>query len=107
MNDLNRLNPIERRQFLKNMSLGGALALSSPSSLVGQQSSLVGEKSDYSGPNVIIIRFGGGVRRKETIDPEHTYSPFFCHELVKKGTLFKRMEITSIPQGAEARHETP
>jgi len=103
MNDLNRLNPIERRQFLKNMSLGGALALSSPSSLVGQQSSPFGEKSDYSGPNVIIIRFGGGVRRRETIDPEHTYSPFFCHELVKRGTLFKRMEIDSF-DGIETSH---
>lgn len=48
----------------------------------------------YSGPNVIIIRFGGGVRRRETIDPQHTYSPFFLHELCKRGTLFNRMSIS-------------
>jgi len=47
----------------------------------------------YTGPNVIIIRFGGGVRRRETIDPQHTYSPFLCKELTRRGTLFKDMSI--------------
>ena len=47
----------------------------------------------YTGPNVIIIRFGGGVRRRETIDPQHTYSPFLCKELTQRGTLFKNMSI--------------
>lgn len=47
----------------------------------------------YTGPNVVIIRFGGGVRRRETVDPQNTYSPYFCHELTKRGTLFKNMEI--------------
>lgn len=48
----------------------------------------------YTGPNVIIIRFGGGVRRRECIDPQHTYSPFFLHELCQRGTLFSRMTIS-------------
>ena len=48
-------------------------------------------RPDYAGPNVVIIRFGGGVRRRETIDPEHTHSPYLCRELTKRGTLFKNM----------------
>jgi hypothetical protein len=50
-------------------------------------------------PNVILIRFGGGVRRRETIDdPERTYCPFIYHELYKKqgGVLFPKMEIESL-----------
>ena len=57
----------------------------------------------YTGPNVVVIRFGGGVRRRETIDPQNTFSPFFCHELVRKGTLFKRMEIDDL-EGVETSH---
>lgn len=50
-------------------------------------------KPDYRGPNLIIIRFGGGVRRRETIDPAHTFSPWFRHEFIPRGTFFPRMEI--------------
>jgi hypothetical protein len=49
---------------------------------------------DYHGPNVIIVRFGGGVRRRETIDPDHTYAPYVRKELARRGTLFTRMEIS-------------
>jgi hypothetical protein len=49
---------------------------------------------DYRGPNVIVVRFGGGVRRRETIDLDRTYSPFVRKELAKRGTLFTRMEIS-------------
>ncbi len=52
-------------------------------------------KPPYKGPNVIIVRFGGGARRRETIDPEHTYAPFLCHDLIPRGTLFPRMSIDS------------
>lgn len=60
-------------------------------------------KPKYDGPNVVIVRFGGGVRRRETIDPQHTYSPFLCHELTKRGALFKKMEIDSL-EGVETSH---
>ena len=36
---------------------------------------------------------GGGVRRRETIEPEHTYAPFFRHVLAPEGTLFTQMEL--------------
>ena len=92
-----------RRQFIKSVSVGGALSVVSPQGSLAD-TMVPGEGlPDYKGPNVIMIRFGGGVRRRETIDPEHTYSPFFCHDLVKRGTLFKRMEIDSF-DGIETSH---
>src|SRR5438445_1495543 len=52
-------------------------------------------RKDYKGPNVILVRFGGGVRRLETItSPEKTYCPFVYHDLYKKrGTLLANIEI--------------
>jgi hypothetical protein len=50
----------------------------------------------YHGPNVVLVRFGGGVRRRETIDdPERTYCPFMVHELIRRqgGLLFPNVEI--------------
>ena len=52
----------------------------------------------YHGPNVILVRFGGGVRRRETIDdPTNTYCPFIYHGLYEQhgGTLFKDVQIES------------
>src|SRR5262245_10776713 len=48
-------------------------------------------------PNVILVRFGGGVRRRETVQvPERTYCPFIRHELAgKHGVLFSNVEIAS------------
>jgi hypothetical protein len=54
---------------------------------------------DYTGPNVILVRFGGGVRRTETVlHPDHaTYCPFIYHELYRRqgGLLFPNVEIES------------
>jgi hypothetical protein len=88
---------LPRRDFLKTI-IAGAGVLGSPSPLlIGQSLPAAGDlaKKSYRGPNVIIVRFGGGARRRETVDPETTYAPFLCHELVKHGTLFPRMEIDS------------
>lgn len=56
-------------------------------------------------PNVILIRFGGGVRRLETIDdPDKTYCPFILHELAgKQGVLFEDVEI-SHEKGIDTSH---
>ncbi len=50
-------------------------------------------------PNVILVRFGGGVRRQETVSfPERTCCPFLLHELAgKHGVLFANVEIASQP----------
>lgn len=94
---------IPRRRFIQQVSLGGAVTLGRPGALVSDEAPKLADRQAYSGPNVIVIRFGGGVRRRETIDPQHTYSPFFCHELIKRGTLFERMEIDSL-EGVETSH---
>jgi hypothetical protein len=52
-------------------------------------------RGPYTGPNVIIIRFGGGVRRRETIDPQHSYSPHLAKALLPQSTLYPLMRIES------------
>ena len=57
----------------------------------------------YSGPNVILVRFGGGVRRMETVDPEKTFAPFLLHQLAQRGVLIHRVEIDSL-KGGDTSH---
>ena len=65
--------------------------------------SVVGS-SRYAGPNVLMIRFGGGVRRRETIDPSHTYAPYFLNELVPQGTLFRNVSIADLNDVTATSH---
>ena len=60
-------------------------------------------KPRYAGPNVIIVRFGGGVRRRETIDPAHTYAPFLRHRLTQRGVLVPDVRIADI-DGMDTSH---
>jgi len=53
-------------------------------------------KSAYTGPNVVIIRFGGGVRRLETIDPKGSYAPNLIKVLAKRGVLYQDMRIEQL-----------
>ena len=104
-NPLNRVSALPRRTFLKGVLAGtGMLAaggpLSAAESLVSDSTAT---KPDFRGPNVILVRFGGGARRRETIDPQSTYSPFLCRELAKRGTFFKNMEIAQI-EGLNTSH---
>ena len=97
-----RSQEIKRREFLQRLSIGTACA-SAGYHLFGQDESSSSQVDDelnlargeYSGPNVIIIRFGGGVRRRETVDPQHTYSPYTLKKLAPRGTLFPKMKIDS------------
>jgi hypothetical protein len=57
----------------------------------------------YRGPNVFLIRWGGGARRRESIDPQFTYAPYLTHELVRRGVLFPRMEIAQF-EGLNTSH---
>ena len=96
---------LPRRTFLKGVLAGtGLLAaggtLSTAESLT-DETPLV--RPAYRGPNVILIRYGGGARRRESIDPAQTYSPFLCHDLLKRGTLFKNMEIAQL-EGLNTSH---
>src|SRR6266567_6288193 len=87
---------LPRRTFLKDVLVGaGALAVAD--GLIAETLPDLGDRAKpaYRGPNVIIVRFGGGARRRETIDAETTYAPFLCHEFARRGTLFNNMEIDS------------
>jgi hypothetical protein len=87
---------LDRRGFTRGVLAGTALAV-----LPGAPA--MARAGTYTGPKVIIVRFGGGVRRRETIDPTHTYAPYLRHELTKRGTLFPLMEIDSA-EGVETGH---
>jgi len=89
---------LPRRHFLRGVLAGtGLLAgggtLTWADSIIDETSKA---RPDYRGPNVVLIRYGGGTRRRESIDPANTYSPFLCRDLIKRGTLFKNMEIAQI-----------
>ncbi|MBV1868469.1 MAG: hypothetical protein KUG69_11280 [Marinosulfonomonas sp.] len=53
-------------------------------------------KSEYYGPNVVIIRFGGGVRRQETIIPKDSFAPKLINVLAQRGVLYKDMRIEKL-----------
>ncbi len=87
---------LNRREFSRTVLAGAALA-----ALPGVPA--LARTESYSGPRVIIVRFGGGVRRRETIDPTHSYAPYLRDVLAKRGTLFPLMEIDSA-EGIETSH---
>jgi hypothetical protein len=113
---------LDRRQFVTGV-MGGAAGLIMTSGCeprVGTQGPLptgasaggpwvppasgdASGESAYRGPHVVVIRFGGGARRRETIDPQYSYSPFLCHEFAHRGTLFPKMTIDSLA-GVETSH---
>jgi len=93
MMPMNLMNPMDRREFLRLAAAGAGVGLGTAGTLAWGAEAPASPRPDYRGPNVILIRFGGGVRRRETIDPAHTCSPYLCHELTRRGVLFPNMEI--------------
>ncbi|MCB1590849.1 MAG: hypothetical protein KDI90_00220 [Alphaproteobacteria bacterium] len=87
---------LTRRLFMQmtasaSVFLGGQFFLPSLSYATETQG------TKYKGPNVIVIRYGGGVRRRETIDREHSLSPFMMNRLIPNGTLYTNMSIAQLP----------
>ena len=84
---------MDRRRF--NLSaaalMTGALM---PKSAVAQS---------YNGPNVVLVRFGGGVRRAETIDEATTYAPYLRNVLAKRGVFIPDMQIAQL-DGVQTSH---
>lgn len=78
---------ITRRRFVAAAGSVGAMTLL-PSFARGSVA--------YGGPNLILVRFGGGVRRRETIEPEHSYSPYLSRVLRERGVVFPRMEMSNL-----------
>ena len=91
------MEALPRRQFCKGLIATAGLGALDGSSVRASS------REDYAGPNVIIIRFGGGVRRRETIDPDHSYAPFLSTELIGRGTLFEDMRISTM-EGLNTSH---
>jgi len=87
--------PITRREFT-----AGTLTAAT-SSLTGLPEALAAPS--YRGPNVIIVRFGGGVRRKETIEPGTTYAPVLLNVLARRGVLIPSMTIAQL-DGVDTSH---
>lgn len=84
---------MDRRTF--NLSLAGAAAAAALPRAARARS--------YSGPNVILVRFGGGVRRAETIVPETSYAPFLVHDLIPRGLFIPDMRIAQL-DGVNTSH---
>ncbi len=83
---------LTRRTFLKG-ALPAVGALTAASDAFSKKLQLVAKPPRYLGRKMILIRFGGGVRRQETIIAGKTYAPHFLYELAPRGTLFTNMEI--------------
>lgn len=87
---------LDRRAFLGALTAGTSALLSRP---LARAENLPA----FRHRNIVLVRFGGGVRRRESIVAEHTYAPFLCRDLTSKGTLFPRMEIAQL-QGLNTSH---
>ena len=85
---------IGRRAF--NHGLAGSIA----AGVVGGSAAVA---RTYRGPNVIIVRFGGGVRRAETIADQTTYAPYLLNVLAKRGTLIPNLTIAQL-QDVDTSH---
>ena len=81
---------MHRRDF----TLGLAAGLAAP--LVGAKPGLAQTAPAYRGPNVILVRFGGGVRRAETIDAAATWAPYLRHVLAPRGTFIPDLRIDKL-----------
>ena len=54
-------------------------------------------------PKVVVVRFGGGVRRRETLQPDTTFSPYLLKHLVPRGMLFRDTVIEQL-DGVDTSH---
>ena len=84
---------MNRRTF--NFSLSAAIAATATPILARTKS--------YQGPNVILVRFGGGVRRRETIDEAETFAPYLRHVLALRGVFIPDMRIAQL-DGVNTSH---
>ncbi len=86
---------MDRRSFTLG-TLGLAAGLATPLPALSQTSA-------YRGPNVVLVRFGGGVRRAETIDEAATWAPYLRHTLAPRGTFIPDLRIDRL-EGVNTSH---
>ncbi len=87
---------MDRRSFTLG-TLGLAAGLTAPLPVLSQPAPA------YRGPNVVLVRFGGGVRRAETIDEAATWAPFLRHRLAPRGTFIPDLRIDRL-EGVNTSH---
>lgn len=87
---------LDRREFAQGLVAASAALTIGPRNAFARPA--------YAGPNVIIVRFGGGVRRRETIEPATTYAPYLLKALAPKGVLVPDLSIANL-EGVETSHE--
>lgn len=85
---------MDRRSFTLG-TLGLAASLAARPSLA--------QPRRYNGPNVVLVRFGGGVRRAETIDEAATWAPYLRHVLAPRGTFIPDLRIDRL-EGVNTSH---
>jgi hypothetical protein len=83
---------MDRRTF--TLGLTASLAVPLPA---------LAQSGTYRGPNVILVRFGGGVRRAETIDEATTWAPYLRHTLAPRGTFIPDLRIDKL-EGVNTSH---
>ncbi|MGE0697463.1 MAG: hypothetical protein AB7O57_00035 [Hyphomicrobiaceae bacterium] len=89
---------IGRRRF--NLGLVGAAAVGGLGLGIGHARP---SRPSYRGPNVILVRFGGGVRRAETIVPATTFAPYLLNVLAARGVLLRNVTIAQL-KGVATSH---
>jgi hypothetical protein len=77
-----------RRRFIKGIAATSAIP--------GLGLSDAAAAPAYRGANVIIVRFGGGVRRREIVEARSTHAPFFRNVLARRGVLMPDVTIAEI-----------
>lgn len=90
---------MDRRSF----TLGLAAGLAAPLPGFAPPSAFARSSPAYRGPNVILVRFGGGVRRAEAIDEAATWAPYLRHELAARGTFIPDLRIDKL-EGVNTSH---
>lgn len=88
---------------MSRRTFAGGLATTALASSLTTTTTQLLARPGYRGPNIIIVRFGGGVRRLETIDPKATYAPFLRHKLAKRGVLIPNVTIAQL-DGVDTSH---
>jgi hypothetical protein len=86
---------LDRRSFTLGMA-GLAASLTAPLASLAQAKT-------YQGPNVVLVRFGGGVRRAETIDEAATWAPYLRQVLAPRGTFIPDLRIDKL-EGVNTSH---
>ncbi len=87
---------ISRRDFAR-----GLAAASTAPGLIDPDSAVAAPA--YAGPNVVIVRFGGGVRRRETIERGTTFAPTLLNVLAPRGVLVPNVAIAQL-DGVDTSH---